>query len=42
MVAKIDIIRYELGSTGLFFIILDDDFIIKLYEPCPPILSNHA
>lgn len=31
--AKIDIIRYEFGVIGLFFISLDDDFIIKLYDP---------
>ena len=40
--ANTDIIRYEFGVIGLFFIIFDEDFIIKLYDPWPPVTSNHA
>ncbi len=42
MAARTDIIRYEFGVIGLFFIIFDEDFIIKLYDPCPPVTSSQA
>lgn len=40
--ASTDIIRYEFGVIGLFFIMFDEDFIMKLYDPCPPVTSSHA
>ena len=40
--ANTDIIRYEFGVIGLFFIIFDEDFMMKLYDPCPPLTSSHA
>ncbi len=40
--ARIDIIRYEFGVIGLFFMIFDEVFMMALYAPCPPVTSNHA
>lgn len=40
--ANTDINKYEFGEVGLFFVIFDEDFMIKLYDPWPPVTSSHA
>lgn len=39
--ASMDINRYEFGVMGLFFMTFDDVFMMILYDPWPPAVSNH-